>query len=456
MTMKRGRKPDYADYNGEPVEGLYKQKYKDGRVKNYYYYDSNKKRISCSSDIVLAVQKYSAYCEKQNIHLDISNPLSVKVIIDNKIANADDYADGIIQTLEHLTNKTVSITGAKIDDDVFWQTAEKRIKANLPYAARRLGIPQLAHIDDITPIPKSITLDACLELFLKAKKQKTKRYIIEVKRYFNEFKTIVSKNFAREISYNDISKYNNSIHGKADKLGNPAATVSNKFGVVNAVIRYAKRKTEYKKDLINLLGYLEQLEFLTKEERAFAPITPDEYKLLLSKCDKDIIIKCSVLLGLNCALRWTDIINLKRTDIDLEKQTLKTFRHKQKKEVIACCLWQETVDAIKEYQAKINNSTDYVFITQFKQPFKNYDSLRNRFDRVKAKAGLNHIKHPLLRKTFATTSTLLKYGSSTDEYKTVMGRRIPGADSAYISKLPENTKDVVNSIHTYFFTDADI
>lgn len=445
MTKKRGRKADYADYNGEPVKGLYKQKYRDGRIKNYYYYGSNKKRISCSSDIVLAVQKYSSYCKKQNIHLDISSPSSAKVIIDNNIDNADDYADGIIQTLEHLTNKTVSITEAKITDDVFWQTAEKMIKANLPYAARRLGIPQLAHIDDITPIPKSITLDACLELFLKAKKQRSKRYIIEVRRYFNEFKSIIKRNHVREISYDNITKYNNSIHSQAEKLGNPAATVSNKFGVVNAVIRYAKRKMEYKKDLNNLLGYLEQLEFLTKEEKSFTPIAPDEYQLLLSKCDKDIIMKCSVLLGLNCALRWTDIINLKKTDIDLEKQSLKTFRHKQKKEVIACCLWQETVDAIKEYQAKINNSTDYIFITQFKQPFKNYDSLRNRFNKVKAKAGLHHIEHPLLRKTFATTSTLLKYGSTTDEYKTVMGRRIAGADSSYISKLPEHTKDLVNS-----------
>jgi integrase len=457
MGKKRGPKADYATYNGEIIEGLYCQKYKDGRVKNYYYYDANGKRISCTSDVIIAVQRFEAYKHSQDIDVPITKTTEIEITIPKDIDSGERFGEQISQTLEHLADGQVTVSEAKIDDNEFWALAEKKIKQNLPYAAKRLGIPQLTHLEGIAPIPKSTTLDDAWNKYINAKKKRSKRYMIEAKRYFDEFKSAINKSRIREITYDDIDAYNDLIHQKTEGLSNPSATISNKYGIVVAVIRYAKKKAKYKKDLIELLESLEQLDYLKTQGGHFVPIEPSEFHSLLEHCEKDLLMKSCILLGLNCALRWTGLIHLKKQHIDFSNKTLKAIRHKTRDQniVLASCLWDETVEAIQKYLKSKNNNTQHLFITKYGLPYKNSEDLRKRFNKVRDRAKLSHLTHPLLRKTFATTSTLMGYGSTTDAYKTVMGRKIQGSDNEYIAKLPQATSDVVNAVRKHFFEDEN-
>lgn len=53
----KGQKPDYVELDHHPVVGLYSNKDIEGQVRYYYYYKDNK-RISATSDLPTALQRF--------------------------------------------------------------------------------------------------------------------------------------------------------------------------------------------------------------------------------------------------------------------------------------------------------------------------------------------------------------------------------------------------------------
>lgn len=429
---KRGPKADYAIYNGRIIEGLYCQRYKDSRIKNFYYINEKDKRISCTANINTAIHRYQDYLDKSG---------------QSNFSEVDEESRTI-----PIGKYGGIVTDDYVSDDFIINRFLTLLKTKPHYIAKKTGIPQFEHMEDIQPIPQSMSVNDVLGMYLNFKRDKNKRYLIEVKRYYKEFCVVIDKYRVRDISFNDLSKYNNYIHSTSKDLKNQGATISNKFGAVHAVVNFVKKKVEYKKDLENILKYMEQLDRLPPLISAFNPITPKEFKQLLHYAKDDLLMTACLWLGLNCALRWTDIINIEKKDFDLNNKTFKSFRHKlkQKNEVIACYLWKQTVQAIRNYIDRYPNNTEYLFTTKYKQPYKNTEDLRKRIVKYRNKVNKN-IVHPLLRKSFATIASRYGYGSQTDDYKTVMGRKIPGADNAYIAKLPENTKKITKAVYDYYF-----
>ncbi len=460
MAKKSGKKASWATnpHTGEIVEGLYTNKWKDGRVKAYYYLD-NKKQVTCGSDFNKALQKFEIYKREHNIIIQAPkiHEFEIDIPEDGSLYSPEDY----VKTLRQIEQGQVSIDSLNITDE-FWSLAEKVIKANLPYSAKRLNIPELAYLHDVKPLEKSLPMSEVWDLYKSHYTGSSDKDLNRnIKPAWKEFKSIVGRSSIREITFEDITTYNLKIHKRAKKatIKNKYRYVKNNFDPVKRVIRRLRDKSKgvIKQDCITLLEHMNQLTYVKKEEENKAKfnkskkvLVSSELKNLLDCSNEDILVKCSILLGLNCCIRWGDFAEITKDMIDFDNKEYLSFRNKNGN-LQACKLWDITIKAIKEYMDKYPNDTEYIFLTKHNNIWSDKD-LRNHFNKVRTKAEMEWLTQDKLRKMTATKASQLGYHSNTLAYKAIMGRKIPGADESYIYQMPEDTKDLVRDLHEYYFT----
>lgn len=466
MTRQRGKKTSWATHpvTGDMVQGLYIQMYKTGlykgTVKAYYYKTPQGKQVTCGADFFIALQKYETYKREHNIVICAPKIDSITITIPEDIDNPDAFACSIEQAIQAISDKAVTISDLDITDD-FWALAEKVVKSNLSYAAKRLNIPQLAYIADIDPPMKSLTLQDLWDMYTLETKATSKRGLRNTELSWKKFCKFIGKIDVRDITFEDIKKYKQEVYKEANKntISNKQSYTANAFKPVKAVVRLSKESVtgQHRKDILCLLGHLDQLKVAKavniKAEWAKTIgekniLTPDQLKLLLDSCGKDMLAKCIILLGLNCAIRWSDLISMTKGMIDLDKGQYISMRHKNNI-FQGCMLWGETIQAIKDYMAKYPSTTDYIFTCNGRAYSSN--GLEARFRKVRTKSGLTWLTHNMLRKMTATKASACGYHNMTTAYKALMGRAIGGHDSSYIQQLPKDTAQLMPLLHESFF-----
>lgn len=355
----KGRKPRYATYAGKEIIGLYVNYNADKSVKAYYYIDKNKRQITCTSNLPEAIRRFREYSkitdftefkpqptiiEADQIEQGLQVPHDVKLVIDDV---------GKIQ-VQHIYNYS--------KQDIINKFLEL-LKENPFEVAQLSGVPQFANLEKINPLPKSQKLDELISKFLE-RETVSKNYKKDIKSHWREFSKIVQKQEVRQIDHKDIENYGRYIHQQSKiKSKNKERYVKNRFGSITSVINDCRKKAEYKEDLAALLSYFEQLERKTPIKKKAKVLTKEEFQTLLGN-SKDSLTSCLILLGLNCAMRYTDIINLKKEEIDFEEKTIQ--RPRTKTGVIqSAMLWNETVKALQDYRKENPNNTDFVFATKF-------------------------------------------------------------------------------------------
>lgn len=443
-NKKRGRKARYASYNGREIEGLYVQFNKDKSVRAYYYLDQNKRQITCTSDITEAVRRFKKYKNEidyievfgQPKNLDLDNlkdgfkrDTKFEVIIDNGIAT--------IQTIDQYPKQLIVNRFVEL------------LKEN-PFEISLLsGIPQLAHLENVIPLPKSLTVKELGDNF-KNRTDINHNYKKDVKNYWAEFANIVKKQEIRQITYDDITTYNDTIHSqskekiKDNKITNPQVWINNRFNAVKAVIDYSYKKTEYKTDLNKLLEHLKQLSFITKYKKKKPKVlTKNEFQALSNNA-KDKITKCLLYLGLNCGMRYEDIKHLKKSEIEYTDKYLQ--RPRTKTGIIhSAILWNETITTLKEYMAENPNNSEYVFITNFGNQYKE-KYLRAYFDKARTDRSITH-KH--LRNSVISIAN--RYNCNPNGIDILRGHNISGVDNSYNERHPEATRDICQKVYDFYF-----
>ncbi len=352
------------------------------------------------------------------------------------------------------------------------------------------------------------------KIYTEEEKAKNRNLTKNVMPDWEDFSTIVKKKNVRDIDSENIKDYKNNIvknatgyrpkykremtdselirleeiqkirdaekqkkaKAKFDKeviiKKNAHQITKSKYGNIKAVIDKAIAHYDGDKtDLNKLREKLNILEAISKDEESklkiekyhlglgFQLLNNESLKDLLDSCDtlKDPLTKCMILFGINCAIRWEDLSKITFNMIERLEGFYVSYRSKNFK--LQCSkLWNETIDAIGEYKAhratlKIDDDIkdkDLLFITPFGNKWNDKD-LRKRFDKVAFGAGNKWLTHNMLRQTFSTASAIQGYNENTVQFKIVMGREAPGADAGYIHGQAENTIDVIDKLHSYFF-----
>ena len=468
MGRKRGQKADWATNpnTGKPIEGLYQTTYKSGpyrgKIKAYYYKNKDGKHITCGSDFFKALQKFTIYKKENNITIKAPKITEFEINLPEVIDYPDALGKNIFNAIEQFHKGHISAYEADVTDQ-WWATAEKIIKSNLAYSALMLNIPELAYLHKITPPSKSKTLDEIWDIYIEHLEiegksvENTKKI---TKPAWKEFNQIVGKKYIRDIEHEDIANYNKTIHKQSRKesIKNRYAYVSNRYKSIKAVTNKAKDKLKDKSDIRQLIEHLDQLTNVSSNEqkklmfgRKNTILSAKELKTLLEKANDDILIKCAILLGLNCCIRWSDFITITKDMIDFEMKEYRAFRSKNGI-FQAAKLWDETVESVTSYMDESPNNSEYIFLTKYNNIWNRKD-LERRFNKIRTKAKMEWLTQSKFRKMTATKASQLRFPSTTIAYKSLMGRAIPGADANYIYQMPSDTEELVQLLHDYYFSE---
>lgn len=442
---RRGRKPSFVLYNGQAIEGLYVTYNADKSVRNYYYLDKNNKQISCTSDLKEAVRRYSKYQNKVNY---------VKVFGEPKALDLNNLKEGFSRKTEfeviidkgEATIQTIDLYPKHLIVQRFVELLKED-----PYGIAKLsGIPELADIENIDPLPKSVTLSEIRDDYNKRTDIERKTVRDEL-RYFKVFCDVVGRATLREITFDDVRKYADYIH----QVAKTSSTVKNKyewiranFGGVKNIIKNAMARYEYKTDFKKLKDNFDLLKNVKKRVIKPKIVSVEQFKELYENSlkPKKYFARCILLLGLNSACRYSELSHLKKEDIDFEKSELSFPRHKTGI-IQSSVLWTETIEAIKEYIKEKPNNTDYIFITKNGNQYKR-DDLEAYFTSIRGNKS-SKVTQDLLKKTFETVAT--NCGIGLNCINIVMGHTIKGLDNNYNQRNAKATAQAVKAVYEVYF-----
>jgi hypothetical protein len=199
---KTGLKASYAMYLDEMVEGLYVAYKPDGSVRNYYYKNEKGRQVSCTSDIGTAVRLYTEYKARNEAKRYSKIPLG-HYRKKQGLGKSEQGCPTVVDTVE-------------VSDEYVVERFVELLEANREQVARKTGIPQLAHLKEVKPIPHSLTLANILDVYLGGK-NRSKVYVRDVKRYWTEFVKCTDKKNVRDVTHSDVTNYKKMVHIRAER-----------------------------------------------------------------------------------------------------------------------------------------------------------------------------------------------------------------------------------------------
>jgi len=274
--------------------------------------------------------------------------------------------------------------------------------------------------------------------------------------FWDEFCKHVRVATANEITEEHIASYGNTILNRHLS----STYVKLRFAAIKTIFRTSKKHPEARRVWDIATDPVGGLIPPADEHTQPTPITPAEFQSLLGACKTRPRWRAILLTALNACYYPSDIANLKKRDIDWE--------HKRDTEVVsicnlrgktgyarACCLWPNTVAALREYLDHTpENDSPYVFLNRKGKRFHPL-KITQGFNRLRCRAKLGaHVKFRNLRDaayTYATQEDDQSSDMMLGKAKILAGHQLPGVSSKYIFSNPRHVKSVCDRIYRAFF-----
>ena len=444
MAKKRGSKPDFVPHpdTDDPIEGLYANRGKQGKVRFYYFLDDKGKQNTCTSDIRKAIKRFNAYKEENKFPDLIEIPEEAKATPLGRYGAYidDDYVDKnwIIEQFQKILNDDRKLVVDVSGNSNYWD------------------------FENTPSRPQSLTCDEVLAeyLTLPRKTPLNADYRYKMIRHWKAFTDVVNKTHIRDITFQNVREYRLKTLTEAErkhtsgKIKRFDVYVNERFSAIHDTVSKIRDLQEYKRDIDTLLDHIGQLTRIPQKEIRPKAITKQQWLILYNHSEKDLFMKCGLLLGLNCAMTWGDIIELTQNTFDLRKKTYIGTRSKN--DIQNCAvLFPETANALHQYITIHRSSSSKIFY--FKDVTKKtmLDDIGDLFNNWKKALPKEHFKkvenitQKSLRKSARTAAT--KARCHIEYIKLLMGRKLEGSEEHYTDKDAIMTEEVVQSIYDHYF-----
>ena len=444
MAKRRGAKPDYVVHpeTGGPIEGLYANKDKRGKIRFYYYLDNKGKQNSCTSDIREAIKRYNAYKEKNKFPDLIEVPEEAKTI---PIGQYGGYIDD-----DHVNKNWIIEQFQKILDE------DRKLVVDVS------GNSNYWDFENTPARPQSLTCQKVLDEYLNLSRKKplNQDYRYKMIRHWKQFKSIVSKTFIRDIVFLDVKKYRDAIGNEAEKkfdskiIKRKDLYINERFSAIHDIPSKIRATQEYKRDIDILLEHIGQLIHFEKDKIRVKAITPEQWDILYRHSANNLFIRCGLLLGINCAMTWGDIITLKLDNFDFKNMDYIGTRSKNNIQNCAK-LFPETKKYLMKYIKHHPNKKMPIFYykdvtakTLMDEILRNFKEWKETLPKREFKK-VENITQKSLRKSLRTTA--VKEKCHIEYIKLVMGRKLEGPEEHYTEKDAIMTSEVIESVYNYYF-----
>ncbi|MBN2376758.1 MAG: tyrosine-type recombinase/integrase [Sedimentisphaerales bacterium] len=311
------------------------------------------------------------------------------------------------------------------------------------------GVEEIGYLDDLIPKPKPLLLKEIGNIYFNRKiKPLRKSERDDSVRWWKQFCKIIDANNARDISLNHILTYQDKIYEIYNHKGHRPTWIKHRFDKIKTIFNYAtkSRNVEYIDDLKRILDYCKKFQYPNKAKMNPNPIDKKDYIKILNVANTKQ--KAIILLAANSALYPQDCCDIKKSHINIKKQTLIMDRGKTGVPRVAI-LWDRTVKAINNLNKENPNNYDYLFVTYAGRQYSAH-SIGGIWRRLRKKAGVDHaVKFEHIRDAAQTAAAEAE--CTVDEIRFLMGHRVKDVTDNYLKRRPKLTKKACVSIEKYFF-----
>ena len=277
-NRRKGRPPKFVqDPNGRPIVGLSYNK-----ANSCYYATYSKPRVYFGTNLADALFKFRQWENKQAIeepYMEISLPYPPGSEGSKIVRWSECCGDPHVIAAAHAGES------ALIPENIFLEMARNFILKDTINAARKLGIPELARMEDLPPLEPPLSLDALLEFYINRRKP-SKEEVKKMKSSWKEFCRIIQVQTVREISSNTIHNYRDVIWEEYEKQGWANSWLRARFNRVKTLFNYSfKHGRTNKKELKTVLDFCRCLSVPSSVEEDAKPIEREHVHQLLDHCD---------------------------------------------------------------------------------------------------------------------------------------------------------------------------
>ena len=457
LSKSRGRPAKYVSgRDGKPVVGM-----SFNRSTGQYYSSHAKPRIYFGSDFDQALSRFRAWemarkgegflplrddPTKPPIRLRLPLPASWEgpvYVAGDRPGEFREVPAVLLPTLKDCSDRGLYTL---VTTDAFYAKCRDLILKDSARFAERVGIPEIAYLQDLKPPGPSVTLRGVGDLYFGKRKKISVEWRRKQKAHWKEFVDSVGVKTIREVTDEGIERYHNNVWDEHEGNGRSPTYIAHRFQAVRTILRYAMRKTRDPQQIRRVLDLTEAFEQPAKAATDPRPISRPEFQKLLTVSSPKW--RAVFLLSLNAAFYPAEVADVRRAHIDLDARTLVMVRGKTGVPRIAV-LWKRTVQAILEYQRVEHHQASHLFISATGRPYSANHVGRN-FRRRRAEARLpDSVTFDMIRDGAYTAA--VNGGASIDQARMLSGQRVSGMADHYLKRDPRMVAEACVAIEEYYF-----
>jgi integrase len=272
----------------------------------------------------------------------------------------------------------------------------------------------------------SSTIDKAISHFYKINQNKSKKTLMEYKNFFSKF--IDNVHFKKDDLVGVITK--SSIEDWILSIDTKKYQQNTLYGITKNLNKFLNFLFEY--DYIPYFKLNKDLKF-KPEEKEITIFSKDDIKLMFDNLkDKNTNFKLAFYFLFYTGLRPSDIVDIKRGDIDLENSELYYYSIKTKKH-FRTPLNKELITKIKPLIKDLNPNDKIM-------TYKNYDSLTREINKFLRHLSIKNTGYNA--RTFRKTFISLAYENNVDYVTTseLVGHSNISTTKKYYTKLSMDRK----------------
>lgn len=434
MNKRRGRPASYVrDRDGRPVVGLSFHK-SSGR----YYTTHERPPTYFGHDLDVAIMSFRAReAGGKTVVLPAPKPM-----IQDRGDREASIAEGWITRA--AAERLIPWPEA-IDEAAIWTWVRRQIIANPRRVAQQVGIPAVAYLADLRPPEPSLTLREVESNYFARRKPMNKIASADQRRHWTEFARIVGAKTVRDITREDIEKYHEQVWKQAKKRKWSSSSIRHRLDAPKTMLRASLKRgrdVEQLRRVIDLMALFERPSAPATDPH---PMSRNDLHALLDAAS--VKMRTAILLALNVAAYPSEVVGIKKAELDLKAKSYVGRRHKTGITRIAV-LWDRTVAAVREYMQAEPHDGDALFLNAVGAGLT-ARSLTQQFRDLRERAGLGRdVRFDGIRDGAYTAA--IDGGATIDEARMLAGHKVGIADH-YLLRKPSLVAAACAAIEAHYF-----
>lgn len=370
---------------GEEEKDLYYDKSRD------VWYFFIKDEVTGRKIRVCRRKKTAAALALYNYKLQFMEQKAVSIPVKDAQLESKAYPLNVLTQQSELKIKALvgTVENVKIPENIILEEFVKLLDSNPRKVAETFVQMGREDLSAVVNLPKNYKLTKTklsdmLEWYL-TNEERSKDTIKYAKLFWNQFCNLINVPFLEQITLERLKAYKSAVEAKQKTEKRSKRWAGSRYEYIKRIIKHSILHVSDSKDIQQVLGWCDVLKANGKKGEGRLdpkPISPFEFQALLNHVTDELHKAKSftkryryskwravLLTAANTCSYFSDLCDMKfvaragELGLDLEHKTLAMYREKTSVPKIAV-LWDETVQAIKEFRAIAGTTSEFVFATQ--------------------------------------------------------------------------------------------